>query len=384
MRFDAIVIGGGPSGSSAAISLSKAGLETLLLEKFPKNRMKPCAGGIGPRICEMAQLPKSIVSRSVGRVNVYSCNNNRLSINLKKDNATVRREEFDGYLLQRAEDCGAKVIAGCPVAEILRDGEKFSGVKTSKGEVFNSDFIVAADGVGSLMNGFRSERHLLAIAKEYELAGVDEDDYHIFYFEGLPPLGYGWLIPKDGFATVGVLGFLGETKSISEKLDYLVKQHPVGSELCKNGKVSEIKGALIPFKPMNTIRINNMLGAGDAIGATSPLTGGGIYYAMLSGELAGKAIASHVHNNEPLDNYEKQWFSTHGKTIRMQYAFARILRKMWTDRGWDDAIKKISADKNMVETFADSWSTYSFSNRPEWFKIISTCIFSLAKNRILG
>ncbi len=371
---DVIVIGAGAAGSVCAGELSKRGFSVALLEKDVPGKAI-CAGGIGPRIYEILKLPNKVIEKYVYRVNVYSPNS-KISIKLKKPNASIYREKFDKFLAERAVDNGTELFTSTLALDIKRNK-----VITKKKE-FKGKVIVCADGVNSLLSKFRREKQLLAITKEYEIKNVEETDYHIFYINGLGPLGYGWIIPKKNAVTLGVLGFIGHLNgNISFYLDYLLKEHPLCSKMLSKGKITQTKGAMIPYKASKQMVFGNKIGVGDAVGLTSPLTGGGIYYASLSGGLAANVIAKNLEIGYDLKNYEKEWRKTHGKSISMQWKLNILLRKLWTDKGWDICLRKISKNKEFSKILASSWATYKFEKKSVWLKTFALILWNLFINK---
>jgi flavin-dependent dehydrogenase len=128
----------------------------------------------------------------------------------------------------------------------------------------------------------------------------------------------------------------------------------------------------------------NVLGIGDAVGLTSPLTGGGIFYAIMSGKLSASVILDHFEKNTSLMNFEKIWYDTHGKSISFQWRMNTLLRRLWTDKGWDSCLEQISKNKVFSKNLAESWATYKFENKFVWARIFNLIFLTLLKNKLLG
>jgi len=159
-KFDAIVIGAGPSGSSAAYTMAKAGLNVVLLEKGTKPGAKNVMGGIlyphnleevigddwkqapleRPIIEEQRWLMTPEASISIGYKN--------LRILEHPHSYSVLRAKFDPWYATKAEDAGAFVINETVVEELLiRDG-RVIGVKTGREGDLLADVVVVCTGIG--------------------------------------------------------------------------------------------------------------------------------------------------------------------------------------------------------------------------------------------
>ncbi|RLB42350.1 MAG: hypothetical protein DRH12_05905 [Deltaproteobacteria bacterium] len=295
-QWDIVVVGAGPAGTSSAASLAKAGFRVLIVDKYPLPKTKPCAGGLVIR--GLRRLPREIVvpvQRYCRETRVFVSGQDLCFIT-KKSNpiiAMTMREDFDRALADFAVSSGAKLLAPCEVKGIETDDTGSVKVITNEGE-FNSNYLVAADGAVSTVArkiGLSQSAYLVP-AVECEIR-VDWETFARFegaarFDMGFISGGYGWVFPKKEHLSVGIgrmrKGKAGLAQSLRRYIEFL------GLE---KGIVLEKKASVISFyiqgRPFAKGRV---LLVGDAAGLADPLTAEGISSAILSGQLAAKAIKS--------------------------------------------------------------------------------------------
>ncbi len=107
MIYDITVIGGGPSGATAAEKLAKKGFKVALIDRA--GRIKPCGGAIPPRLIEDFEIPQSQLVAKIKTARMISPTNRKVDIPIENGYVgMVDREFFDEYLRERAAKCGAK------------------------------------------------------------------------------------------------------------------------------------------------------------------------------------------------------------------------------------------------------------------------------------
>ncbi len=317
-RFDAVVVGAGPAGSTTAYRLADAGASVLLVDKARFPRDKPCGGGVTLRAARL--LPFSIdpvVEDVVDRFEL------RLGYRSSFERASheplclmTQRSRLDDFLARKAQEAGADFRDGASVAfdggDVIVDGERISAA-----------VIVGADGV----NG--------ATARAFALAG---DHGHGVALEGNAPLdtryrgrlvlelgvvpgGYAWVFPKGDHVNVGVGGWESEGPRLREHLRRLCAVHDVDFDA-----LTGLRGFRLPYRrATSTFASDNVLLVGDAAGLIDPLSGDGMYEAFVSARLAAEAVL-----DGDLAGYQPRVMTElgplHGASWTAKYALDRFPR----------------------------------------------------------
>jgi len=297
MIYDVIVVGAGVAGGAAALELSRAGLKVLWLERHKFPRYKPCAGGITRKSWNILKLDISEILKFHAReISLsYKISNERTAVASQVFTFMVVRTELDALVAREAVRCGAEFRDGVSLSDIKIETDGLVSVKANS-EWLQTRFVIAADGVNSVVNSKLKlhTRRKNAFAIE---ANVDVDpskylsDYKMTFDFGSVKNGYGWVFPKDDHLCVGLYTLDGKIANGRDALMEYTKQRsiPVKGE-------PEIKGHMIPLDGADfRQRDLPVLLAGDAAGFADALTGEGIYYAMLSGQLAAETVIETIN-----------------------------------------------------------------------------------------
>lgn len=292
--FDAIVVGAGPGGAMTAITLAEGGHRVLLLEKQQLPRHKPCGGALSAKVGEFLDFPAASLSKSaVRRARLGILGGTPVKINYGTPFMhVVDRAEFDHHLVRLAAVKGVTVREG----EAFQSLEESGGcvmVKTVMGK-YKARFIVGADGAHSAVRARLglAWKPLLGIALEGEyrvegrINGLDADC--CVFDLGHPESGYSWIFPRGPSLSVGLGTFRPALPGAKELLKLYLEAKGLDS-LCP----STLRGHPIPCDGAVKKKLHTKIGVlvGDAAGLVDPLTGEGIYYALLSGKIAGEELA---------------------------------------------------------------------------------------------
>jgi geranylgeranyl reductase family protein len=287
-RFDVAVVGAGPAGSTTAYRLSRAHARVLLVDKVRFPRDKPCGGGLTTRA--VRQLPVSIEPVVEDRITRVRCRL-RYGRTIERRSEHVlcqmtQRRRLDAYLVEQAVEAGATFRDGVRV-EIESDRR----VRVD-GEIVEVDALVGADGAngitaktlglgGDIVNGVALEGNL-----PYERLPDDEWRGMLVLELGALPGGYGWIFPKGDHVNVGVGGWGTEGPRLREQLRALCEQYGFGV-----GELANVRGHRLPMRRSRTRFADGRgLLVGDAAGVIDPVSGDGIYEALVTGELAARHI----------------------------------------------------------------------------------------------
>ncbi|MDO8691441.1 MAG: FAD-dependent monooxygenase, partial [Dehalococcoidia bacterium] len=147
--YDTIIVGGGPSGATAARCLARLGVDVLLLDKMSFPRQKPCGGALSPKTYGQVDFDISdLVKARVRRTRLRGPGRSRLLLQSREVEIwMVCREELDLRLLEQASQAGVMVKQREPVESVLEGGRI---VRTTR-EEYRTRTLVGADGYGSLV-----------------------------------------------------------------------------------------------------------------------------------------------------------------------------------------------------------------------------------------
>ncbi len=289
--YDVIIVGAGPGGATAAYYLGKSGKRVLVLEKESLPRYKPCGGGLSAHMLEKI-FPFSFepVIETRVRAVAYAFGGRTISIAVP-DHAvrTVMRDKFDEHILAHAR---ADVRQGIAVRKVTETNDRVI-VETADGAVFESRYLIGADGAKSVVArdlGMRRGR-TMAAAIEAEVHVRPEvrrryGDELLFIF-GSIRMGYAWIFPKADHLSVGIAALHPRRGELQTALSMVMARY--GISLDK----AELHGHPIPiYTHREPIATSRALLVGDAAGLADPFTGEGIRIAIKSGRIAAQAILS--------------------------------------------------------------------------------------------
>ena len=312
MKYEVVVIGAGPTGSTAAKSLAEKDVNVLLIDKKKFPRDKICGGSISSKILVDFKYLKNKnelfeCTSSGGFVYSPSSKNVVKFKNDRSPSVMVLRDKFDMGLVNLSVDSGADFIDenGVKDFKILKDKAE---VILEDGTKVETEFIIGADGVSStvakksgLHQKWAPDEIATCVISEFN---VGEDTVEEFYtenrfkhihlrFGGI--YGYAWVFPKKEHINIG----LGEIRSKSKSninLNSLFKEYIKKLKkdciIPDNLKIDRLRGWPLPLKlPLKKNYTDRVILCGDAAGFVNPIDGGGIRYGMLSGKIAAEVIS---------------------------------------------------------------------------------------------
>lgn len=338
-RFEAIVVGGGPAGNAATLTLARGGVAVLQIERGEYAGAKNVQGAILyadaleqmlPDFREEAPLERHIVEQRMWMLDARSHMGTHYrseDFNEERPNRyTILRAQFDKWFSATVREAGALVICETTVIDLLRDASgRVIGVKTDReGGEIHADVVILADGVNSLVAqkaGLRKEiepDHVALAVKETHFLPSEliEQRFNIKGEEGV-------VIEAAGSVTEGMLGtgfIYTNTESLSVGIGCLVsdfadsgvtpygllerfKQHPSIRPLLEGGEVKEYAAHLIPeggYKAMPQLFGDGWLIVGDAGQMVNSLHREGSNMAMSSGRMAAETVVELRQSGRPM------------------------------------------------------------------------------------
>lgn len=325
-QFDAIIVGGGPSGATAADDLARAGRRVALLDRA--GRIKPCGGAVPPRLLKDFDIPLSLLVARATSARMIAPSGNAVSMPVGNGFVgLVDRDTFDEWLRERASSSGATRIDGTfEGIEHAEDGTSIvsyrpkGAARGSAPERLRTKAIIGADGANSAVARtalpkssappFVAAYHEVIESPPEGFAGFEGGRCDVFYQGHLSPDFYAWVFPHGEHSSVGV-GSAKKGFPLREAVAQLRAE--TGLDQCRTVRV---EGAPIPLKPRKRWDDGrNVVVAGDAAGVVAPASGEGIYYAMTCGRMAAEATDTFLStgNARALGLARKRFMKDHGR-----------------------------------------------------------------------
>jgi len=295
MDYDVVVVGGGPSGATAAEDIARRGHRVALLDRA--GRIKPCGGAIPPRAIADFDIPDAQIVARIYTARMISPTGRAVDIPIENGFVgMVDREHFDEFLRDRAQKAGAARLTGT-FLRIERDARGTSVVWRDKAtgaeRVSRTRLVIGADGARSNVAkaevpGGDKTPYVIAY-HEIIKAPAANVQYHptrcdVIYDGRISPDFYGWVFPHGTSVSVGMGTEVDGVDLKKATADLRAMSGLTDCETLRR------EGAPIPLRPMD--RWDNgrdVVLAGDAAGVVAPSSGEGIFYAMAGGRAAATA-----------------------------------------------------------------------------------------------
>jgi geranylgeranyl reductase family protein len=391
-RYDLVVVGAGPGGSATAYYASKAGLNTVLLDRQEFPRDKVCGDGLMPHAASEISLMGlgnwldephhgKFTGFSIYSQTAYLRQGVPPSLN-GPHGYVVKREETDARLLERAISAGAEFHGATRATELLRSpAGKVTGIAATNGEVlrFEAPLVIAADGVGGFA-GRGMKTHQNAVARRRYYRGVDgpnKEDLHIFITKDMNEhgAGYGWVFYLgDGRANVGagvstkVLARTG--RNLKDFFDRFLDEPRMAEWLESAEPEGPAKSWSLKMGMWGARRhTQGLIMVGDAGSMVHPISGEGVGYAIESGRLAASwAHEAHARGDfsaSTLSGYERQLRHQRAREHFSGHALVNLVPNLeMLEPLFKACEKNPAARRSLVEGFTGDAPIYSLLKHP--------------------
>ena len=349
-KISVIVVGAGPCGVAAAITVARAGHKVLLVERGDFSGAKNMYGGamysqplkeIFPDFEASAPIERytvehryALLTKEEGTIIAHK------SEKEIRNSFTAIRSKFDKWAVEQAIKEGVYYAPKTVVRSLLTDKEKVVGIKTDL-EDYYANIVILADGANSLLarqlglrKSFKPEQMALGIKEVINLDkeilenrfNVGENQGVIYEIMGGPMkemLGLGYIYTNQKSITIGIGVALDELKKNKKKPYELLnelKAHPVIAPLIKDGELAEYSAHLIPeggYKGIPTLYDDGVMVAGDAAMLVNNIHWEGTNLALISGKYAGETAVEALNNND----FSKDMLALYQKKLEASFIF---------------------------------------------------------------
>ena len=344
-KFDIIVVGGGPAGTTAARYAAQEGLSVLLLEKDRDIGVPVrCGEAVSDEGLRIFHEPQERwIKSTIKRLRLIPPSEKAIDLNLQQIGYILDRRVFDYDLGEFASQAGAQIVTKAYVTGLIIKNDFVSGVTgIFMGQPFNveSKLVIAADGVESRVGrwaGLKTNIKMKDMESAYQktISGieVDENRFDIYVSRKWAPGGYLWIFPKGpNIANVG-LGVSGEYSKEKSAIRYL--DEFLDSHFPNYSVVAQAAGGVPCARTLKTIVSNGLMLTGDAARMVNPMTGGGIVSGMRGGLLAAQTAVKAINNGDvsakSLKPFQKQWHKVGGKNHDRFYRIKETIYKLSDD-----------------------------------------------------
>jgi digeranylgeranylglycerophospholipid reductase len=317
--YDVIVVGAGPTGSTAARFAAAGGASVLVLEKdrdvgYPVR----CGEAVSHEgVVQFIEPDPRWIAATVSKFRIVVPNGNSIVPRLDGIGYVLERRIFDYELAKVAAREGAEVVTKAYAYDLIKSNGEVAGVralvKDQKVDL-HAKIVIGADGVESRVGkwaGIDTTCHIrdMESCAQMTLTGVTVDEGILdFYFgEKIAPGGYLWVFPKGkDSANVGIgisVECAKQKAAIRWLEEFVEKKYPNAAVLTR------IAGGVPCAKTCDEIVKGNVMLVGDAAHQVNPVSGGGIISGMIGGMIAGQVAAEALEKDDRshLKEYEKRW-----------------------------------------------------------------------------
>lgn len=333
--WDAIIIGGGPAGSTVARYAAQGGLSVLVIdgrdpigsplqcgELIPTNEeMRRLCPNV-PEMDDLFRTPKNAISGTSSKMRIVKPNGRGMEFDF--EGFVLDRVAHDEALVELASSNGAEYLLGNRVKRVEGDS-----VVLSNGAVLRGSVIVGAGGHNDpIRKRFWKERSL-NIPVKFALKNGYHTDALELHFGSVAPGGYAWVFPKKTGSNIG-LGIqrkMSKGRSLEFYASHFIDRFE-GEESFKGAGYLPMSGSIRSF-----VKGKYML-VGDSAGMVLPSNGAGITVAMIGGRIAGEVISEHINEGVNLEEYEKRWETQMGDVMRNSKRAFRIGNLMFRFPDW--------------------------------------------------
>ena len=364
-EFDTIIIGGGLSGSSTALNLSKKGYSVLIIEKEALGNIKPCAGGMASSMKKFLPLDiDQAIESKIKNVEFRWEASDNVVADLSGESPfwIIRREKLDKLLLDEALKHGSKILRPLEVEKIMSQNKTWI-IECSNKYIYKSKFLVIADGSQSKWAGYfklgpRKPKFANTIALRLDGLGNIPKDSVRFEF-GFIKYGFAWAFPLKDSVNIGLGTFINnkllEDKDLNNKV--------IKSFGFEDSSFKVINKRLRIWNGLHKLNGDRVIAVGDAASLCDPFLAEGIRPSLISSYYAAESIDKCLSSNKNDLNYystiiNNKW----GKSMEWGKRIAQIFYR-FPKTGYQLGVKRKTAPKRIAQILSGQMSYEDIAKR---------------------
>lgn len=330
--YDVIITGSGPAGSYTARRLAEKGYSVLVLERKSRAGESVCCTGIvGLECVQTFGIDESVIIRKVNSAELYPPSMDPLHVERPAPQACILdRVAFEVDMAERARDAGAEYRFNNRVINVVTEKDRASVAVSDRDEaryIEAKAVVIAAGFAPALLQRLGQGRFRdYAVGAQVEIPARGIDEVAV-YFGDIAPGFFAWMVPTvPSMARVGLISRQKPGHYLKKWLEKLLARgviSPSGAEICYGA---------IPLRPLTRTYGERLLVVGDSAGQVKPTSGGGIYYGLLSADIAVKTLHRALEEGDlsatKLSGYQREWRGLLGRELRVGYWTRKLLERL--------------------------------------------------------
>ena len=364
-EFDIIIIGGGISGSSTALYLSKKGYSVLVIEKEKVQTMKPCAGGMASSMKQFLPLDiETVIESKIRNVEFTWKASDKVIADLSGESPfwIINRDKLDLLLLNQALKYGTEILRPAKVEKISKENEKWTINIQNKCE-YSSKFLVIADGSQSKWAGYfnlgpKQPKFANTIALRLNGLGNIPKDSVRFEF-GFVKNGFAWAFPLKESINIGLGTFINNSHLDNEEINNKIMKSFGFEDLT----FKTINKKLRIWNGFHKLNGDKVLAVGDAASLCDPFLAEGIRPALISSFYAAENIDQCLSNQiDHLHHYSNTINNQWGKSMVWGRRIAQVFYR-FPKTGYELGVKRKTAPKRIAQILSGEMNYEDIAKR---------------------